>query len=85
VGGNCKLDFRLQFPLTKTQIGQIFFLLLFCRDRRGPFRDAQQFDGYENPLWNSMVTKNASRNKSVNAYGHRTGLFNAEDILLSVV
>jgi len=33
-----------------------------CSDRRRPFRDAQQLDGYENPLGNSMVTKDATSN-----------------------
>jgi len=36
----------LQFPPTRTKIRRFFF---FC-DERWPFCDAQQLDGYENPL-----------------------------------
>jgi len=44
---NCRRKSNLQFKPIKMQIGRFFFLRSV---RRRPFWDAQQFDGYENPL-----------------------------------
>jgi len=48
VGGNCRLDFYLEFPPIKTQIGRI--IKEFVATEKTAVFDAQQLDGYENTL-----------------------------------
>jgi len=58
MSGNCRLDFRLQFPSIKTQIGQIIFFFFFfvATEKKAVLRRAAiwrlrktplNLDGYE--------------------------------------
>ena len=68
MGGDCRLDFRQQFPPIKTQIGN---LVIFRCDRKvGRFATRSNLTVTENPAGYPNATKSDTPKWTVNPCGH---------------